>query len=443
MSQSTFDNSVDNTLNDVENKIIAACDKVFPEVIDFTKEMVKQYAVLNQEMGVLDTVERQLKSLNLPTKRVPIDSKHLSTNPLFAPVEWDYDKKYNLVSALNQNEDAGSESNAEGKTLVFNGHLDVVPATPESMWTRPPNQPWEKDGWLYGRGAGDMQAGVAAMIYAVHAISHAGYSIRSPLTIQAVVEEECTGNGALACLDRGYGGDFVLIPEPFGAQIYAGQIGVLWFKVSVEGVPAHVLDTSAGDDAIYRLQQIIPFLKALEDELNEKHRCGPYKDMAHPFNLNIGNIRGGNWASSVPSFAEMEGRIGFPPGMSVNTIMQMVSDRLEQAYNSTSLCKGKRPKLRFHGFRSEGHMVDIAHSGIQMLSGCHKTLTNSDPETFYATCTTDLRAFHFYSKTAGTCYGPVAKNIHGVDECVNIESIRHVLKTYALFIARWCQLEAT
>lgn len=421
-------------LNEHEKKIIESCDAIFSEVVSFTEEMVKQYAVLNQELGVLDVVERQLKQLDLPTERVPINRKKLEGHPLFAPVDWDYDNKYNIVSALNPE--------AEGKTLVFNGHLDVVPADPEGMWTRPPNQPWIKDGWLYGRGSGDMQSGVAAMIYAVHAIKHAGFSIRSPLTIQAVVEEECTGNGALACLDSGYDGDFVLIPEPFGAQIYAGQLGVLWFKVSIEGVPAHVLDTSAGEDAIYRLQTIIPFLKKLEDEMNEKHRTGPYADMAHPFNLNIGKFKGGNWASSVSAYAEMEGRIGFPPGMSVNTMMQMVSDRIEEAYRSTSLCKGKRPKLRFHGFRSEGHLVDLAHSGIQMLSGCHQSLTQTEPETFYATCTTDLRAFHFYSKTAGTCYGPVAQRIHGVDECVDIESIRHVLKTYALFISRWCQLEA-
>ena len=54
------------------------------------------------------------------------------------------------------------------------------------------------------------------MIYAVQAVREAGAEIRSPLTIQTVVEEECTGNGALACVERGYGGDFVLIPEPFG-----------------------------------------------------------------------------------------------------------------------------------------------------------------------------------------------------------------------------------
>ena len=86
------------------------------------------------------------------------------------------------------------------------------------------------------------------MVYAVHAIHHAGYRITSPLTLQAVVEEECSGNGALACLQHGYDGDFVLIPEPFGPQIYTGQLGVLWFKVIVRGVPVHVLDTASGGE---------------------------------------------------------------------------------------------------------------------------------------------------------------------------------------------------
>ncbi|MCJ9430079.1 ArgE/DapE family deacylase [Kordiimonas marina] len=419
-------------ISETEQKILDACDQIFPRVIDFTKAMVSEYGVLNQEAGVLDVVEREMADLKLPVTRVPIDEKRLGGHPLFAPVEWGYDKKYNLVSPINPG--------AKGRSLVLNGHLDVVPASPEGMWQRPPNEPWEKDGWLYGRGAGDMQSGVAAMIYAVHALAEAGVDIKSPLTIQAVVEEECTGNGALACLERGYDGDFVLIPEPFGPSLYAGQVGVLWFKVGIEGTPVHVLDTSAGDNAIQKLQLLIPFLEDLEAELNEKHRTPPYDRFDHPFNLNIGKIAGGNWASSVPSYAEMEGRIGFPPGMTANEIMQKVNDCIEAASARLPAFKDKKPKLRFHGFRSEGHLIDLKDPGIKMLSSCHHALLGAEPELFYATCTTDLRAFHFYNKTAGTCYGPVAKRIHGVDECVDIESIRHTLKTYALFISRWCDI---
>lgn len=420
-------------INEIEQRILASCDQIFPEVLDFTQEMVKQYSVLNQEQGVLDVVERQLKVLDLPVTQVPIDQFKLASHPLFAPVEWNYDKKYNLVSCLNPN--------AKGKTLVLNGHLDVVSASPQDMWTRAPNEPWIKDGWLYGRGAGDMQSGVAAMIYAVHALHHAGYKINSPLTVQAVIEEECTGNGALACLDSGYGGDFVLIPEPFGPQIYTGQLGVLWFKVICRGIPVHVSDTSTGMNAIEKLQLLIPLLKELETELNDKYRFPPYDQFKHPFNLNIGKFKGGNWPSSVPAHAEMEARIGFPIGMTSNEIMQLVSDRIQSAATKLPAFKGAVPIVRFHGFRSEGHLVDIKAPGIQMLSDCHYSLTNKAPEHFLATCTTDLRAFHFYNKTAGTCYGPIARNVHGIDECVDIESIRQTLKTYALFISRWCLIE--
>jgi len=418
---------------EAEEKIMASCDKLFPEVINFTKEMVKQYAVLDQEQAVLNVVENQLKLLDLPAQRVAIDPNHLADHPLFAPVEWDYHNKYNLVSKMNDG--------AKGKSLVFNGHLDVVPANPFDMWSKSPSNPWEKDGWLYGRGAGDMQSGVAAMIYAVHAIKHAGYEIKSPMTIQAVVEEECTGNGALACLERGFGGDFVLIPEPFGPQIYSGQLGVLWFKIIVRGRPAHVLDTSAGNNAIEMLQSLLPFLKDLESELNEKHRLAPYDQFEHPYNLNFGQVQGGNWPSSVPAHAELEGRIGFPIGMTANEIMQRVNDTVEQASRLLPAFNSTKPIIRFHGFRSEGHLVDLKNPGIELLSHCHHSLTNKQPEQYVSTCTTDLRAFHFYDKTAGTCYGPVAENIHGIDERVDIESIRHTLKAYALFISRWCEIQ--
>lgn len=421
-------------INEAESAVLNSCDKLFPDVVAFTKEMVKQYGELNHEQGVLDVVEQNLRDLNFSVERVGMKREVLSQHPMYAPVPWDHDDKYNLVSTINPGK--------KGRSLVLNGHLDVVPATPFDMWSRLPNEPWEKDGWLYGRGAGDMQSGVAAMIYAAHAIEHAGYTVKSPLTIHAVVEEECSGNGALACLQQGFGGDFVLIPEPFGPQIYTGQVGVLWFKVALHGRPAHVLDTSAGINAIENLQRIIPFLKQLEDQLNESaHRPPPYDQLDHPYNLSIGRISGGNWASSVPAHAEVEGRIGFPLEMTANEIMQKVSDTVNEAARTLPAFGDNKPIVRFHGFRSEGHLVDLQNPGIQLLSQCHHALTQSAPQQYLSTCTTDLRAFHFYNRTVGTCYGPIAKRIHGIDECVNIDSILQTLKTYALFISRWCGLE--
>lgn len=421
-----------NALSELEHHLLKCADAQFDDVLSFTKDMVKQYAVRGQEQGVLSCVEERLQALDLPVMRVGMKKEALEQTPHYAPVAWHHDDKYNLVSQLNPE--------AAGKSLVLNGHVDVVSAEPFDMWTRPPFEPWERDGWLYGRGAGDMQSGVAAMIYALHAVREAGYRITSPLTLQVVVEEECSGNGALACVQQGFDGDFVLIPEPFDATIYAGQVGTLWFKLAVRGKPVHVQAAGTGINAIAKVQRFVPYLQELEHELNEHHREGAYLELDHPFNLNIGTISGGNWPSSVPAHAELEGRIGFPPGMTRDTIMQRVRDAIAKACAEDPDLADDTPMVEFHGFRSEGHIVDTSHAGINLLSQCHQSLLGSEPKLYWSTCTTDLRAFHVYNGTAGTCYGPVAKNIHGVDECVDIESVRHTLKAFALFIGRWCEL---
>ncbi|WP_111412443.1 ArgE/DapE family deacylase [Billgrantia lactosivorans] len=421
-------------LTATEKRIVARCEALMDDTLALTRELVSGYSVLGREHGALETMERWFARLDLPAIRVPLDAPGFAGHPHRAPVEWECQGRYNLVARLN--------ADAPGPHLVFNGHLDVVPAEPIDMWTRPPWEPWQKDGWLYGRGAGDMKAGIAAMVMAVQAVREAGESIDFPLTLQTVIEEECTGNGALACLHQGYSGDFVLIPEPFGAQIYAGQVGVLWFRMRLDGVPAHVLDTRAGSNAIEAILDYLPAFKALEAEINAGPRPAPYDALEHPFNLSLGKVEGGNWASSVPAHAILEGRVGFPPGMTPDAVMARVR-RCIAARHAELGDAGPAPRVEFHGFRSEGHLVDLEAPGIELLSRCHRDLLGEPAKTYLSTCTTDLRAFHVSGAINGTCYGPVAKRIHGVDECVEIDSIRHVLTTYALFLHRWAGVADT
>ncbi|SFH29008.1 ArgE/DapE family deacylase [Modicisalibacter xianhensis] len=415
-------------LTATEKRILDCCEALMDDTLTLTRDLVKAYSVLGQEHGALATMERWFERLDLPAERVGLDAPGFADHPHRAPAAWPSERRYNLVSRLNPG--------VSKPHLVLNGHLDVVPAEPTDMWTRPPWEPWEKDGWLYGRGAGDMKAGIAAMVMAVQAVRQASVAIDFPLTLQTVIEEECTGNGALACLHQGYCGDFVLIPEPFGAQIYSGQVGVLWFRMRIDGVPAHVLDTRAGSNAIETLQGYLPAFKALEEKINALPRPAPYEVLDHPFNLSIGKIEGGNWASSVPAHAIVEGRVGFPPGMSPDTVMNRVRETVAE-HHRTLNDGTPAPRVEFHGFRSEGHLVDLEASGIRLLSRCHEDLVGEPPAHYLSTCTTDLRAFHVSGGINGTCYGPVAQRIHGVDECVEIDSIRRVLTTYALFIHRW------
>lgn len=411
-------------LTDREKRVMSSCEALFDETLELTESLVRAYSVLGKEQSAIEVIDAWYKQENFRVTHVPMMATVLSDDGSCMGDG----SRYNVIGTLNEGH--------PGPHLVFNGHLDVVPAEPDTLWTRPPWEPWRDGGWLYGRGAGDMKSGIAAMCMAVKAVQRAGIDIQHPLTLQTVIEEECSGHGALSCVKAGHAGDFVLIPEPFGASIVSGQVGVLWFRISLDGVPTHVLDTSAGSNAIEAMTSLFSCLKALEAELNALPRHPLYADIDKPFNMNIGRISGGDWASSVPAHATLEGRIGFPPGMAVADVMERVKHCV--ASGAKGLGGGiSNLMVDFHGFRSEGVEVALEGVGVQLLGKCHHDLTGETAKMKPLTCTTDLRAFQVNAGVSGTCYGPVAENIHGIDERVNIASIRHVLKTYALFLCRW------
>ena len=147
-----------------------------------------------------------------------------------------------------------------------------------------------------------MKAGIAAYVTAFRALQSLGLQPAAPVIMQSVVEEECTGNGALACLHRGYKADAAIIPEPFAHSILQAQVGVMWLAVEVFGKPAHVLNASQGISAIEAAFGLWRGLQALEAHWNESGSRHPaFAHLEHPVRFNLGKINGGEWASSVPT----------------------------------------------------------------------------------------------------------------------------------------------
>jgi acetylornithine deacetylase len=416
-----------------EKKLMETVDHLADDMLDYACRLVREPSTLGNEASAVKVAAEELKRLSFDPVGVPIDPTALAKHPGFAQVPWGYEGRKNVVATRGAN-DAG------GRSLLFNGHLDVVSPEPLEFWDRDPFDPVVRDGWLCGRGSGDMKSGVAAMTYAVHAVEKAGFGLRGPVTIEKVIEEECSGNGALACLEAGYDAEAVLIPEPFGPAILTSQLGVLWFKVSVRGVPVHVQSAPSGTNAIEKSFLIIGALRRLEAELNLTGVPPAYKDLEHPLNLNIGIFKGGDWPSTVPATSEFHGRLSFFPGVSYEEISKRVVESVETAAKQDPWLSENPPVITFYGFRSEGHTLAIDLPAFSALNACHRTLTGEDAREYIATCTTDLRAFTLFGAGQATCYGPVAENIHGANERVDIESVIHVAKTYALFISRWCGL---
>ena len=135
-----------------------------------------------------------------------------------------------------------------GRSLTFNGHIDVVPAAPEHRWSYDPWGAEIEGGRMYGRGAADMKAGVVAMLGAVRALRDVG--LRGDVLVETVIEEECTGNGAAACRARCPRTDAAIIPEPFNHAALEAQVGVLWATVTVEGKAAHAERADQADNAV-------------------------------------------------------------------------------------------------------------------------------------------------------------------------------------------------
>ncbi|MFW9916595.1 MAG: ArgE/DapE family deacylase [Candidatus Thorarchaeota archaeon] len=419
-------------MDDREEKIVVAVESMENDMIDLTCSLVEEASTLMQEASVLELMEKKLASLGLEPAKIPIDPEKLSGHPGWAPTLWSYENRYNLVATRPADKQVG-------RSALFNGHLDVVSPEPLKMWKQDPFKPLIKDGWLYGRGGGDMKAGVAAMCYAVKAVEKAGFGIGAPVTIETVIEEEASGNGALACRDAGIEAEAVLIPEPFGPTIETTQVGVIWFKVSLPGVAKHALETHSGVNAIEKCYPLFMALRNLEESLN--HPIHPaFKHLEHPINLNIGIMKAGDWPSTVPAMAEFHCRLGFFPGITFEEIRGRVVKAIEETASSDEWLAQNPPQVEFYGFRSEGHSLERDLPAFNILNDCHKSLTGRDAEEFASTATTDLRAFVHFGQGEATCFGPVAENIHGSNERVNLASVIHTAKVYALFLSRWCGL---
>ncbi|HKL27138.1 MAG TPA: ArgE/DapE family deacylase [Desulfuromonadales bacterium] len=421
------------SLTPQQDRIIQAVAGLHDDILDLTLALVAQPSTIENQAGAVSVMEDRLRALGYPPVRVPVDLGRLAEHPGFAPGPWNYDGIDNLVAVRPADGEGG-------RSALFNGHLDVVSAEPAAAWSRDPYQPLIENGWLHGRGSGDMKSGVAAMTYAVKAIDAAGFGLNGPVTIETVVDEECCGNGALSCIAAGYDADAVLIPEPFGPTLYTAQVGVLWFKILIRGKPVHVLSAPAGTNAIEKSFPVIQALRDLEAEMNVENVPAAYAGLNHPLNLNIGIFAAGDWPSTVPAQAEIHGRMSYFPGTAFAEVAARIEATVAEAAAGDDWLREYPPEVSFYGFRSDGHTVSAEQPVLQTLADCHQRLTGEPPAEYISTCTTDLRAFHHFGRARGTCYGPVSESIHGVDERVRIDSVMQTAKAYALFLSEWCGL---
>jgi acetylornithine deacetylase len=203
-----------------------------------------------------------------------------------------------------------------GRSLMFNGHLDVVGV--EGMVHAPFDATFE-NGRVYGRGAADMKGGVAAMCAAA---AQLGGALKGDLIVAAVVDEEWQSLGTSALVASGVRADAAIVTEPTGLTIMPAHRGFVWTEVTVHGRAAHGSRYDIGSDAIRHAGLLLAELDRVDSE--DLPRRG-HTLLGRP-SLHAGSIDGGLGLSTYPDRCVVRLERRTIPGESLAEVCREMDD---------------------------------------------------------------------------------------------------------------------
>ena len=420
---------------DLRDRILASVEDGFAEQVRATEDLIRFPSTRGQEQAIQDHVFRLFRERGLATDRFGMDRAAIEAHP--GGSKWsDEHSEAPIVVGIHRPRDE------RGRSLILQAHVDVVPSGPAGMWMHPPFEPHQEGDWLHGRGGADMKAGHAANLACLDALRRIGLQPAATVTVQSVVEEESTGNGALMTHLRGYRADAVLIPEPEDEKLVRANAGVLWFTVEVAGVPVHVREMGTGANAIDAAYRVIGALRELEARWNaDKAGREHFEGEDHPINLNIGRIEGGDWGSSVPAWCRLQCRIAIYPGTRAADAAREIEDAVGAFSRTDPFFANNPPRVTFNGFFAEGYVLEPGSDAEAVLGAAQRAAIGKPLETLMTAGYLDTRVHALYDHVPALCYGPASRNIHGFDEAVSLSSLKRITGTMALFVAEWCGVE--
>ena len=332
-------------------------------------------------------------------------------------------------------------SKDSSKILLLNGHLDVVPAGAREEWKFDPFGGEIRNGFIYGRGASDMKAGVAGIIFAFIMLHHRRESLRGRVKLQLVPDEETGGlHGTKWLVDNGYADSTAAIfaePTALG-KIDVGQKGILWLRIETHGTPAHgSLSPYVGDNAIIKAMTLANELQSVT-----KVRAKPPADILRVINsskrvaeqligrkgvgrilqsptVNLGLISGGSKVNMVPDRCTLEMDIRLPIGIEARKVLDAVK-RLTSRHDS-ALKVLNESAANYTSPRED--IVRILENNVHGVMG-------KRPVIFVQWATSDARFLR--EKGVPTVhYGPAhLQGIHGFNEKVRAADIVAATKAY-------------
>jgi acetylornithine deacetylase len=201
---------------------------------------------------------------------------------------------------------AGSGS---GTSLLFNGHIDVVPARREDGWEADPFDPQVADGRVTGRGACDMKGGIAAMVVAAEAVAAAG-GLAGDLVVCTNTDEESSGVGGLACARHGVGADYAIVTEPSSLEVWPACRGSVYCSIAVPGRAGHTEQEHASfrdGGAVNAIDKARHLLRGVDHLRAEwRSRLAAHHPLLDPPDIVVSRFSAdAGWPVTIPDSAEL------------------------------------------------------------------------------------------------------------------------------------------
>ena len=340
----------------------------------------------------------------------------------------------NLVARL-----AGRDA---GRRLIINGHLDTFPIGEAARWRVPPLGGTIADGRIYGRGAADMKAGLAAAIFTARLLARHRAAWAGELVLTLVGDEETGGLWGTQHLLKTMpeaAGDFMLSADAGSPQVVRiGEKGQIWLEIAAEGKANHGAHVHLGVNAIERLMaalnrlaslrampcpipaEVLAVMRAAQPVSEAVSGAGEAHTLAH-VTLNIGRIEGGSAVNIIPDAARALCDVRIPPGLTVADIVREV-DRLIGGETGIS-----------HRVLSatEPTVTDPAHEGVRLAVANAAAVVPGGAVVNMRVGFSDARFYRLHG-VPSIVYGPTPHNMGGPDEHVTIDDLFAVFYVHAM-----------
>ncbi len=331
----------------------------------------------------------------------------------------------------------------EGRSLILNGHTDVVPAGDLAQWHYPP---WgatinHEEGRVYGRGTLDMKGNLLCALFAAKAIQDAGLTLKGKLIIQAVLGEEDGGIGTLAAIVRGYRADAAVVLEPTELFIAPAQAGALNFRLTIPGLPAHGALRYEGVDPLEKFLLVYQSLLAYETSYNAQHPHPLFAIYPTPYPLCVGTIAGGNWASTVAESLRFEGRLGVAIDDTPKKARARFAHFIQHLSQTDDWLRANPIQLEWWGGQFAPAHISAEHPIAQTVGQAFQTLTGQPPTVQGMPYGADMRLLVNEANIPTILFGAGdVRRAHQFDESTPTADLETLARTLIITILRFCEI---